>query len=170
MGKNRVFVLGAGFSKQARMPLATELTRLVLEELELKEHEELQAWLAHFRERVALAEGEGSTPSGFALNIEQMLDFAEFDEELWRMKQQLAPVGRGDGATPWSKANAISTWLGYVQESLAHVIWDAQAKADTGPIERFSNHLAPDDTVVTFNYDTLLEGALSTRAEEALPC
>ena len=28
MGKKRVFILGAGFSKQAGMPLATELTNL----------------------------------------------------------------------------------------------------------------------------------------------
>jgi hypothetical protein len=40
MGAKRVFILGAGFSKQAGMPLATEMTNLILEkfrEYDLKE-------------------------------------------------------------------------------------------------------------------------------------
>ncbi len=50
MTKKRAFILGAGFSKQAGMPLATELTSLILAEEGLNEHEEMQAWLADFKQ------------------------------------------------------------------------------------------------------------------------
>jgi len=40
MGSKRVFILGAGFSKQAGMPLATELTPLLRRKFEEVDHKE----------------------------------------------------------------------------------------------------------------------------------
>ena len=146
------------------MPLATELTSLLLDGVGLRDNEDLQAWLASFKKRLAAVEG-GEATSGFVPNVEQLFDFAKFDEELWRMRQQLAPVGRKSGATPWSQAEDISAWLSYMEEDLAQVIGDAQQRASLEPIERFTSHLSSEDTVLTFNYDTLVECALSAQGK-----
>ena len=156
MGKKRAFILGAGFSKQAGMPLATELTNLILNGKRLKKLSEMQAWMSDVKMRLAATESTSDE-----INIEQLFDFAKFDEELWRMKQQLSPIGRNFGDTPWDKADTISTWLGYMEEELSHVILDAQKQADIEPIKRFADLLSSDDTILTFNYDTLVEKALS---------
>ncbi len=52
MLSKRVFILGAGFSKQAGMPLATELTPLLRRKFEEYNHEEALAWLASLDERI----------------------------------------------------------------------------------------------------------------------
>jgi hypothetical protein len=161
----RVFILGAGFSKQVGLPLATELTSLILEGTELKEVEDMQDWLADFKQRLAALEGKGGDASGFGINIEELFDFARYDIELWRMRQQLEPVDRGAGITAWRTAEDISTWLRYMEKELVHVIWDAQKKAGLEPIKRFTAELLPDDAVLTFNYDTLLECALSAQGK-----
>jgi len=163
MSTKRVFILGAGFSKQAGLPLATELTSLILDNTELRELKELRSWLDDFKARLAAVVGVRSDVSGFLPNVEQLFDLATYDEELWRMKQQLCPVGRGHGPdTAWNRAEEIRTWLGYMEDQLAHVIWDKQQKADLGPVKRFTEHLRPEDVVITFNYDTLVEAALSS--------
>ena len=71
----RVFILGAGFSKQAGMPLATELTPLLRRTFEEYDHEEALAWLASLDERINWINqtSENAAPS---LNIEELFDFA----------------------------------------------------------------------------------------------
>lgn len=165
MGKKRAFILGAGFSKQAGMPLATELTSLILTGTRLKRLSEMQEWMSDFQERLAAISGASEVASRFQPNVEQLFDFAKYDEELWRMRQQLSPVGRDFGQTPWQMAEAIPTWLDYMEEELSHVIWDAQQRADIGPIRRFTDLLSTEDTVLTFNYDTLVEKSLCERGE-----
>lgn len=169
MKSERVFILGAGFSKQAGMPLATELTSLILNGERLADHENMQKWLADLKRRLAVVESAKGSVSGFALNIEHLFDFAKYDIELWRMKQQLSPVGRRDGSgTPWNIADDIETWLGYMEEELWHAIWDEQKKVacQLDSVIRFAEHLSGDDTILTFNYDTLLETALSAQGQK----
>jgi hypothetical protein len=120
MGKKRAFILGAGFSKQAGMPLATELTSLILTGTRLNGLSEMQEWMSDFQGRLAAISGASAVASRFQPNIEQLFDFAKYDEELWRMRQQLSPVGRNFGQTPWQTAEAIPTWLGYMEEELSH--------------------------------------------------
>lgn len=166
MKRKRVFILGAGFSKQVGMPLATELTSLILDGERFKDHEEMQAWLADFKQRLAATEGIDNVPR-FPLNVEQLFDFAKYDVELWRMKQQMSSIGREFGETHWKTADNITTWLGYMEEELWHVIWDQQKKASTdlGPIKRFTDQLSNNDTILNFNYDTLVETALSMQGQ-----
>jgi hypothetical protein len=162
---NRVFILGAGFSKSAGMPLATELTSCIVDGTDLKDYDEMQVWLADFKQRLETAEGADGHSSHFPLNIEQVFDFAKYDEELWRMRQQLAPVGRTYGDTPWDKAESISGWLDDLERKLAHVIWSRQKQASLESIRRFTDQLSEKDTVLTFNYDTLVETALCARKQ-----
>jgi hypothetical protein len=77
----------------------------------------------------------------------------------------MSPVGRNFGQTPWQAAETISAWLTYMEQELSHAIWDAQQRADVAPIRRFTDLLSTEDTVLTFNYDTLVERALSERGQ-----
>ena len=161
MPKKRVFILGAGFSKSAGLPLATELTSLILDSDGLKSHEEMQQWVSDLKERAACLAGERA--SKFKLNIEQLFEYAKFDEELWRMRQQEELVGRSHGQTSWEVADGIAGWLSYMQEEVVGVISRAQMAANYVPIGRFVDHLRDDDAVISFNYDTLIETALTRK-------
>jgi hypothetical protein len=162
MDSKRVFILGAGFSKQAGMPLATELTPLLRRKFEEYNHEEALEWLAWLDERISWLKqtDENATPS---LNIEELFDLAHFDALTFKLKQHMCPVGRNAGDTPYSDAEAIEAWLSYMEDDLRDVIWDKQKagleKLDR--IARFTDLLREQDTVVTFNYDTLIEQSLS---------
>ncbi len=155
----RVFILGAGFSKSAGMPLATELTELLIGETIRKHNlEEMSEWVEGLQERLRKLENNGTA----TINIEQFFHFANFDAEIWRMRQHLCPVGREYGDTPWQEAESIEAWLIYFEEDLVRVLWEKQQKADGKYITQFVKHLNPTDIVLTFNYDTLLENSLSS--------
>jgi hypothetical protein len=154
----RVFILGAGFSKPAGMPLATELLPLLAEKLE---HDEMQDWLDGLRDRLDWLSGSGQQTGSFTLNIEQVFHYAHFDIEAHRLRQHLAPVGRHDGpGTPWKASESITVWLSYLEDTLRDVILETENQADLAPITRWAKSVDAGDTVVTFNYDTLVERAL----------
>jgi hypothetical protein len=164
MSRKRVFILGAGFSKQAGMPLSTDLITSILNSEELKEIDELQDWANDLNRRIAGVESEGNEL--FNVNIEQFFDFAQYDMELWRMKQQLCLVGRYYGETDWQKVENIEAWLSYIEEEVVHVVRDFQQKADLTPIQQFVSELQQEDIIITFNYDTLIETVLSNQKRE----
>lgn len=158
--RKRVFVFGAGFSKPAGMPLATELLPLLAEKLEL---DDMRDWIDGLRDRLAWLSGHAPSTSPFALNIEQVFHYAQFDVEVHRLKQHLVPVGRRDGPeTPWNHAESIKGWLSFLEEALQDVILEKQERADLSPIAQWAEHIDPSDAVLTFNYDTLAERALTS--------
>src|SRR5207245_1065057 len=113
----RVFILGAGFSKPAGMPLATELLPLLAQKLEV---DEMREWLDDLRQHLDWLSGSDQE---FTMNIEQVFHDAHFDIEAHRLKQHLAPVGRQDGpGTPWNISESIKKWLSYLEEGLCDVI------------------------------------------------
>ncbi|MGD2111438.1 MAG: hypothetical protein PVI86_18830 [Phycisphaerae bacterium] len=155
----RVFILGAGFSKPAGMPLATELLPLLVDRVDV---EEMRKWLEWLRERLAWLTEDNPNAGSLDVNIEQVFHFAHFDIEAHRLRQHLAPVGRGDGpATPWNQAHSIEAWLSYLEEALRDVLSEQDDSSDLHPITRWSRTLNDDDAVLTFNYDTLSERAIS---------
>jgi hypothetical protein len=155
----RVFVLGAGFSKAAGMPLATELLPLLLEQLDL---DEMSKWLDGLRQRLAWLSGGNQEADSFSLNIEQIFHYAHFDIEVHRLRQHLATVGRGDGpGAPWNQAESIGAWLSYLEDALRDVIVKCEERARFEPIERWAKVVTERDTVLTFNYDTLAERSLA---------
>jgi hypothetical protein len=155
---SRAFILGAGFSHAAGLPLATELLPLLGERLEL---DEMRQWLDWLGERLRWLAGGDEQSTSFALNIEQVFHYARFDVEVHRLKQQLISVGRLDGETPWNDAESITAWLSYLEEDLCDVILQKDDEANLAPISRWASALGAGDTVITFNYDTLVERALS---------
>jgi len=156
MSSKRVFILGAGFSKMAGMPLATDLTDLVLTKFREDDLEDALEWLGYLQQSIEWL-GDSKSKS---INIEEVFDLAAFDIELCKMKQQMHPFGRNIGDTPWQYAEDIKAWLSYMVDDLRDVIWEEQKKAKLNQIEEFASHLNSDDVVLTFNYDTLLEESL----------
>src|SRR5262245_9894092 len=88
---NRVFMLGAGFSKPAGMPLATELLPLLTTQLQ---HDEMREWLENLGQRLAWLSGTDKKTSSVTLNIEQVFHHANFEIEAHRLRQHMAPVVR----------------------------------------------------------------------------
>jgi hypothetical protein len=119
----------------------------------------MQEWLDGLRERLDWLSGGGQQPR--SLNIEEIFHYAHFDIEVHRLRQHLAPVGRRDGpGTPWNDAESISAWLSHLEDVLRDVILETEDQANLVPIARWAEAVDTSDTVVTFNYDTLVERAL----------
>lgn len=162
MSSKRVFILGAGFSKMAGMPLATDLTNHVFEKFREYDQKKALEWLDYLQQRIEWL-GDGK-PKG--INIEEVFDLAQFDIELCKMQQQLCPLGRNYGDTPWQNAEDIKAWLSDMEDDLRDVILEEQKKAKLDQIKKFSTHLKSDDVVLTFNYDTLLEESLKQQKKK----
>jgi hypothetical protein len=157
--EHRVFILGAGFSMPAGMPLATELLPLLADKL--KHLKEMRKWLNGLAERLAWLKGSGDHANPLNLNIEQVFHHAHFDIEVYRLKQHDCPVGRHHGpGTAWNLAESVSTWLSYLERALSDVIFEKQEQADLTSITRWAKTIHANDSVVTFNYDTLAERVL----------
>jgi hypothetical protein len=163
MDSKRVFILGAGFSKQTGMPLAAELTPLLIEKFKEYEQEEALSWFEELNETMNWLEGAGGGKST-KINIEEVFDLAYFDVLRWRMEQQRCPLGRNDGSgTPWNQAESINAWLEQMEDDLRDVIWEGQqaGKNKMEGIRRYTQNLREDDVILTFNYDTLIEKTLT---------
>ena len=157
--KKRVFILGSGFSKQAGMPLATELTKFILNRPIIKDLEEMQTWIQDITNRIAKLNGYYGNDNKYKLNIEQLFQYARYDVMLWQLRHQSCPVGRSSGDTPYRMAESIDTWLSYLKEELPIEIWGKQKQASLSPINNFARNIVSSDSIVTFNYDTLIEDA-----------
>lgn len=157
----RVFILGAGFSHPAGFPLATQLTDEVLEslrELINDEEYELFQFADHIRKLHQRLVRSQTLP---ALNIEEFYEYATVYAERSRMEQHRETVGRDAGETPYAHADDLITMLSYMDEDLLEVLLKHEDAADLTAIERFARTLRPGDTVVTFNYDRLVERCLT---------
>jgi len=162
MSAKRVFILGAGFSKQAGMPLAIELTPLIINKFKEDDLEEALSWFEWLKQRIEWLEAGGGDKAS-QINIEEVFDLAYFDAIRWRMEQHRCPLGRTAGETPHNQAESIEAWLSYMEEDLINVIWERQKATGGKPagIRRFAQNVQEADVVLTFNYDTLLESSLS---------
>src|SRR6266850_336207 len=95
---SRVFILGAGFSKPAGFPLATELTDAVLAEFQKisgNDHP-IFAFAADVRRLHRWITRSSAMPH---LNIEVFYDYASYYAERFRFEHHLEVVGRDAGDT-----------------------------------------------------------------------
>jgi hypothetical protein len=157
MAAKRVFILGAGFSKQAGMPLANELTTLLIEKFEGVPN--AQIYFSYLQDVIKWLESNTCEN----INFEQLFDFMRSHSELHKMRMQLIPPDHRAGR----QLNLLS-WLNNMEDILLDIILDKEeeARQHLKPIEQFSSHLDPDgnDVVLTFNYDTLLEKSLEQQS------
>ena len=136
---HRLFVLGAGFSNPAGLPLAKELLRDVRESIRCilgegnKLEQEIQEWVDLY--------------PGKSIDLESVLAYSH-------RKHYLQLLGSDEYYEQGSVS--IVNALRAIQEILIEVT----PSATSALYREFARRLCPHDVVLTFNYDTLLEQAL----------
>lgn len=161
----RLFILGAGFSYPAGMPLATGLTDELVNAEHVRDVDEFQDWFRHLQDRIRLLNSERSMPPAVSVGIEELFDFAAIDRECWMMQQHTCPFGRDDGEPPFSRAKSISAYLKFMEDALVEVLVCKQEAANVAALDCLTSSLGNGDTVSTFNYDTMLECALTSHGK-----
>lgn len=145
----RIFVLGAGFSRPAGLPLATELFSEVRNRIEqhhgrdTKFQRDLENYIEY---RTAC---DGTYLQKEAIDLEEFMSFLDIEHFL-----ELR------GSKTWSQEGNESQLM--VRKAIGEVIHGRTPPADCLPDSyyRFAERLSTHDTVLTFNYDILLERAL----------
>ncbi len=145
----RIFVLGAGFSKAAGLPLAGELWHRVYDRTQslsgraAKFHDDLKDYLEYRRK----ADGVDLSPDQVDLeDLMRVLDIEHF-------------LGLR-GSDTWSSHGNEGTVV--VKTLIGEILAELTPSVDGIPelYLRFAGGLQPGDYVLTFNYDVLLERAL----------
>ncbi|MBL7154213.1 MAG: hypothetical protein ISS79_10895 [Phycisphaerae bacterium] len=153
----KVFILGAGFSRQVELPLATELTELLMGKFRQIGHRDAIAWFESLDRRIRKISRDRG------VGIEEVFHYAQFDIEIMKMKQQLSEVGRLSGETPWNMGQTIEAILSNMEYDLVEVIYEKQKEVQEAreEIDRFTKWLGDEDVVITFNYDSLVEDSIT---------
>lgn len=149
MHPHRLIILGAGFSKPAGLPLAKELMPLILEEAKTRGAalEIVMRDLAHFCHLEELRWGHTLQPE--EVDIERFMSYLDIEHYLGLK-----------GSDTWSEDGNKSQLI--LRFCLAKVIHDFQQRMTSEQwqlYDEFAKRLLPEDRVITFNYDTLLETA-----------
>lgn len=145
----RIFVIGAGFSRLAGLPLASELFPLVKAEIErrhgkdTKFQRDLDAYLRY--RRIA----DGTEIPEHSVDLEALLSYLDIEHFL-----ELR------GSDTWSQEGNESQLM--IRAAIGAVIDAHTPPADQLPTAyyRFAENLSVHDWILTFNYDLLLERAL----------
>jgi hypothetical protein len=150
--KFRLIILGAGFSKPAGLPLASELFPLIRREAEgIGLSHILQADIeSYLRLQSAI---EGKTIAAEQIDLESFISYLDIEHFL------LLP-----GKDTWSSEGNKSQIL--IRNLICKILFNRQthiSKETWSLYETFASFLRPDDIVITFNYDTILETSLLRR-------
>jgi hypothetical protein len=145
----RIFVLGAGFSRPAGLPLAMELFAEVHRSIELrygrdtKFHKDVENYLEYrkFCDDVELEEER--------LDLEEFISYLDIEHFL-----------KLRGSDTWSQEGNESQLM--IRKAIGQVIHERTPPANRLPdaYYQFARLLSPHDVVITLNYDNLLERAL----------
>ncbi|MCS4200723.1 SIR2 family protein [Salinibacter ruber] len=147
MNDFRIFILGAGFSYEAGLPLASEVWQEVKNRLRHERGlgDELEFQLREY-DRYRASKGEDKTEE---IDFEDFLAFLDIDHAL-------GLKGSDQFSSEGNRLQLAIRWL------IAQIIVERTPSPDEIPefYLDFARSLQPHDTIVTFNYDTLLERAL----------
>lgn len=145
----RIFVLGAGFSKLAGLPLASQLFPLVKAAIERRHGRDtkFQRDLDYYIRYRRIADGV-EVPEK-AVDLEALLSYLDIEHFL-----ELR------GSDTWSQDGNESQLM--IRAAIGEVIQSHTPPADQLPSAyyRFAESLSVHDWILTFNYDVLLERAL----------
>jgi SIR2-like domain len=143
----RLFFLGAGFSRSAGLPLASELLSLVTDEIHrhFPAATKLDKSLERYKRYVADTTGIDAQP----VDIEQFCAFLDHEHIL----------GLRGGDTWSEEGNEDQLMLRWGIGSVLHRATPTVADLPVQYIH-FAEQLRPMDCVVTFNYDRILENTL----------
>lgn len=149
MTGNRIFILGAGFSHAAGLPLGPDLWKLVLSGVEATQGQsgsfarDMRLYCQYRREC------DGITLQPQEVDFEDFLAFLDVEFRL-----------RLSGSDTWSTHGNRSQVL--VKQLIAQILMRRTPRVPAIPdcYLEFAKLLRPNDFVITFNYDTLLEQLL----------
>lgn len=142
-----MIILGAGFSRAAGLPLGPELSQEVLKLADTRTFSVLNDDIERFRRYQLLR--TGICPSRTCINVEDLLAYLDIEHHLRLL-----------GSDTWSDQGNKGQLA--LRALIGKVIVDRQAAmsaAQWEPYLLFAQNLAPNDQVITFNYDTILETA-----------
>lgn len=147
---SRIYLLGAGFSRPAGLPVASELFPLVRAAIEGKHgtdtkfHRDLRKYLGYCADCGISSQREES------LDLEVFMSYLDIEHYL----------GLRGGDT-WSREGNESQLM--IKRAIGEVIHSRTPSSDDLPdvYYRFAEHLSVNDTVLTLNYDLVLERSLT---------
>ena len=145
----RIFVLGAGFSRPAGLPVASELYPLVRQHI-VDRHGRDTKFDSDVREYLDYCSVCGqSGQSEENLDLEGLMSFLDIEHYLGFR-----------GSKTWSQEGNESQLM--IRKAIGHVIHSRTPSPDAIPdvYLRFAEALSVHDTVLTLNYDLILENAL----------
>ena len=139
---HRLFILGAGFSRPAGLPIAEELMQSVRGDV--RQHFRGFGWDGALEEEI---EEWRSLYPGQCLDLERVLAYSH-------RKHYLRLRGSEEYFAHGSRS------IVEVRKTIQRTLIDATPANTTSLHEDFANRLTPNDVILTFNYDTVLEQAL----------
>lgn len=142
---HRLFILGAGFAKPAGLPLAGELLQLVRDEVKTHftvNHEWDGALERDIKEWTKLYPDQ-------QIDLERVLAFSH-------RRHFLRLLGSDEYFAHGSRSIVAA------RRAIQRILIDATPVNTPSLYEKFAKHLSPNDVVLTFNYDTLLEQSLDS--------
>ena len=139
----RLFIIGAGFSKPAGLPLAGELLHLVRHEVRnyFRVH---GGWEGSLEREI---KDWTSLYPGQSIDLERVLAFSH-------RKHYLRLLGSDEYFGHGSRSIVAA------RRAIQRVLIDTTPSESPSLYRKFANRLTANDVVLTFNYDTLLEQAL----------
>jgi hypothetical protein len=142
-----IFVLGAGFSRSAGLPLADELWKEVRKRAEAMSGraKKFRRDLNNYIQFVSDCTGENLTAD--EVNFEKFLSYLDVEFHLGLL-----------GGDTWSSEGNETQVI--VKTLIGQILTERTPKVIPPLYEDFARKLKPGDTVLTFNYDLLLERSL----------
>lgn len=144
--KFRIFILGAGFSVHAGLPLGAQLFELVREKtrdkygIDNKLEGDLD-WYLKYRKRCDGLEEE------YPVDYEKFMSYLDLEHYLGLK-----------GSDTWSDEGNESQLM--IRNGIMEVIYSLSPSTPTEECIKFCESLLPSDVILTFNYDTLIEDTL----------
>lgn len=144
----RIFIIGAGFSKPAGLPLASELFEEVIEDIESHHGKE------------AKFHGDLETFVEYKTACDEDFDKSNIDLEEFMSYLDIEHYLELRGSKTWSDEGNESQIM--IRKSIGRVIHRKTPPADSLPSAyiKFAKNLSLEDLVITLNYDIILERAL----------
>lgn len=144
--KFRIFIIGAGFSVHAGLPLGVQLFELVREVIRLKygSDNKLEGdleWYLKYRLRC------DGIPEEYPVDYEKFMSYLDLEHYLGLR-----------GSDTWSEEGNESQLI--IRNGIREVIYSKMPESPTAECIEFCQRLLPKDKILTFNYDTLIEDTL----------